>query len=422
MTTYNYNLSLINNINFKELYTLDNSNEKQEILKKFNLKHKVFSYNKNKYGLITYDKKKLNNYNVFTTGLFRSIIHSENKIHTFSPPKSVDLDLFRNNTNIANINIEEYVEGTMINMFWDDNNNEWELSTKKVVGADNVFFVNNLSSKKNSFKKMFNDFVNKQENFYSKFNLLPKNYSYSFVLQHPKNRIVVPLKQIKLYLVSIYEIIDYYVSRVIITNELYKKLPDFLSFPILYKCNNWSDISNLCNNSLSSYIVGFMLTDKIRNIRTKIRNPNYEYVKNLRGNQPNLKFTYLTIRSNYENLKNYLQYYPEHQHYFNMYQDEITNFTKALHTYYVECYVKKLKPLKEYDYEYRKFMLILHNIYKNFLRKNKKIVTINFVYKYVNNIPPPLLMYSLNYKYKLNKYKSPDIKNNSVNIGSENIV
>ena len=37
MTTYNYNLSLINNINFKELYTLDNSNEKQEILNVYNI-------------------------------------------------------------------------------------------------------------------------------------------------------------------------------------------------------------------------------------------------------------------------------------------------------------------------------------------------------------------------------------------------
>ena len=165
-----------------------------------------------------------------------------------------------------------------------------------------------------------------------------------------------------------------------------------------------------------------MLTDKIRNIRTKIRNPNYEYVKKLRGNQPNLKFTYLTLRSNHLNLKNYLQYYPEHQIYFNMYQDEITNFTKLLHGYYIECYVKKLKPLKVYDYEYRKFLIIMHNMYKNFLRKNKKVVTLNFVYKYVNNIPPPLLMYSLNYKYKSNNYKYPGVKNNYANVEYDSIV
>ena len=407
MTTYN--LSLSQNFQLNNLYKLDSSKEKSDLLKLLNLKQKIFTYNNNKYGLITYDKTKLNNNNVFTTGLFRSIIHSENKIHVFSPPKSVDFNLFMNNTNIVDVDVEEYVEGTMINMFWDEANNNWEISTKNIVGADNRFFVNNLSNNKNSFKIMFNDFVNSQKDFYSNFNKLPKNYCYSFVLQHPKNRIVVPLKQLKLYLVSIYEINELFVTRLSLDKELLKKLPDFLSYPIYYKCNSWEDVYKLCRNSFSIYIVGFVLTDRIRNIRSKIRNQNYEYVRKLRGNQPKLKFTYLTLRLS-KNIKNYLHHYPEHKIYFDMYHNEILNFSKNLHKYYIDCYIKKLKPLKQFNYEYRKYMFNLHDIYKTNLRNNNKVVTFKYVYNYINNIPPQLLMYSLNYKYRKHIEDSNDVE------------
>ncbi len=48
-------------------------------------------------------------------------------------------------------------------------------------------------------------------------------------------------------------------------------------------------------------------------------------------------------------------------------------------------------------------MFELHNIYKTQLKKYNKIVTFKFVYNYVNKLPSPLLMYSLNYKYRSNK-------------------
>ena len=43
--------------------------------------------------------------------------------------------------------------------------------------------------------------------------------------------------------------------------------------------------------------------------RYKFRNPNYEHVRHLRGNQPKLQYQYLVLRQSGK-VKEYLQYYP----------------------------------------------------------------------------------------------------------------
>ena len=73
--------------------------------------------------LLKYNKNDLNVTNQKTLGLFRSVILHNDKIISFSPPKSIDnetflADAFDSKTTYL---IEEFVEGTMINMFYDKN-------------------------------------------------------------------------------------------------------------------------------------------------------------------------------------------------------------------------------------------------------------------------------------------------------------
>ena len=74
-------------------------------------------------------------------GLYRSIIvsHPENKIVCFSPPKSVTLDHFKEtNPDITNpdIFINEIIEGTMINLFYDSRIESWQIATKGAIGGN----------------------------------------------------------------------------------------------------------------------------------------------------------------------------------------------------------------------------------------------------------------------------------------------
>jgi len=113
--------------------------------------YSIIKYDKQAYGLIEEDYK--------TIGLLRSIVvNDEGRIVAFSPPKSLAITKEReehfNNNNImspisgdddqmTNTNewcAEEFVEGTMINLFYSEKGNAWEIATKSTVGGNVTFF------------------------------------------------------------------------------------------------------------------------------------------------------------------------------------------------------------------------------------------------------------------------------------------
>ena len=136
--------------------------------------------------IFKYDKEKINNDNIDTLGLFRSIVYNkqDNKVVCVSPPKSKNIETFQQNKDntLEQCIVKEFVEGTMINVF--NHNGNWEIATKSCVGGNFKYF----KDAKKTFRQMFNEAVIS----YEKFSLddLNKNYCYSFVLQHPENTIV----------------------------------------------------------------------------------------------------------------------------------------------------------------------------------------------------------------------------------------
>ena len=81
-----------------------------------------------KYRIVRYDKKMLSKDHISKHGLFRSvIINSANRVVCFSPPKSFAADKFMemyplNNSESTNDKIiiaQDFIEGTMINVFFD---------------------------------------------------------------------------------------------------------------------------------------------------------------------------------------------------------------------------------------------------------------------------------------------------------------
>ena len=64
---------------------------------------------------------------------------------------------------------------------------------------------------------------------------------------------------------------------------------------------------------------------------------------------------------------------------------------------YINCFIKKQKPLVEYPYNFKTHMYKIHEHYLNELKEEGKYVNKGFVVEYVNTLPPPRSMYSVNH-------------------------
>ena len=360
------------------------------------------------YRVIRYDKNFLCHDLISSYGLCRSvIINSANNVVGFAPPKSILAETFINNypehkTNNS-IVAEEFVEGTMINVFFDPTiglTGGWEISTRNTVGATSSFYKS-LNAK--TFRQMFIEAALENN---LDINKLEPELCYSFVLQHPENRIVVPFSKPQLYLAGVYKIhnkpSEITVSHYDVTEykHFFSELGTTIKFPEIYNFNNYKELVEKFGSMNTSYdIVGVIIHNKETGERTKIRNPVYEQVRNLRGNQPKLQYQYLCLRKEGK-IKDFLKYYPENKKEFSTFRDQVHLFTNTLFANYVSCYIKKEKPLIEFSEQYRTHMFNIHQHYMNELRENRLFVTNTVVQKYVNELHPSLLMYCLNFQMR----------------------
>jgi hypothetical protein len=403
MNTFTYNLSNIPG--FNDLLKSDTNNNISNILK---LNKIECLSNNSVYKIIRYDKNFLCEDLISSFGLCRSIIiNSSNNVVGFAPSKSISADNFikkyPDHTKTDFIVAEEFIEGTMINVFFDPTigvTGGWEISTRNNVGANSIFYK---KSNPKTFREMFMEAANRN---LLDINKLNERFCYSFVLQHPENRIVVPFQVPQLYLVGVYEIKTEN-DNVLITSydsaefkDYFKDLNTSVEFPKIYTFDRYSELVEKYGSMNTSYdIVGVVIHNKTTGERTKIRNPVYEEVRNLRGNQPKLQYQYLCLRKE-GRVSAFLRYYPEMKNEFYAFRDQVHIFTNTLHGNYISCYIKKEKPLIVFPEQYRTHMFNLHQKYLNELKEQRSYVTSAVVQKYVNELHPSLLMYCLNYNMR----------------------
>ena len=387
-----YNLKTSDSVDITKLY--DDSNDNETLLDTLKLSVKYWRSCDKTYKILKYNKQYLTDDKVSTIGLFRSVVTRNKKILVFSPPKGIKFSIFSKIYSPNDCIAEEYIEGTMINMFYDDN--DWEIATRSSVGGKLSFF--NTSETKKTFRTMFLEACNKVNLDFEKLN---KKLCYSFVLQHPENRIVIPFNNPQIYLVACYSINDHIVSNSCMDSQKELLSESKVKFPLIYKFTNFEELEKIYLSENCDYKnVGIML-HHLSGVRSKIRNPNYEYVRNLRGNQPKKMYRYLVLR-NQGKVSNYLEFYPEDKNDFNLFRKQIHNFTNNLHINYINCYIKKTAPLKDFPYQYRSHMFNLHQNYINNLHNIGKAIKRNYVINYINSMHPSKLMYSLNYHLRKN--------------------
>jgi len=348
------------------------------------------------YFLVNYDKKILqkridDGVEYGYEQCVRSVIlNADRKIVCFSPPmcepaRSKHDSGLKNVLDLSKVKFaEEFVEGTMVNLFYNPSNDVqgWEFSTRNLVSPAEKKENSSGVVDKKCFRRMFFEacvLIGLD------FDDLPKEYSYSFVLQHPDNTIVAPVKSMALYIVAIYYIDGttvYEMDRSVVKWSAFSSV----RHPARFRMNGEEDFQKIVTTWASAsslyYYPGVMFRTH-EGARYKYRNPNYEFIKNAKGVVEKSRFVYLHLKK-LEKLQSHFERFPENEVEFFRHSTNFYNYMHNLHQNYMECYVNKKKPLKEYAVEYKKNMFQLHEHYKTVLKTAGKRVNMPAVIEFMN--------------------------------------
>lgn len=351
--------------------------------------------------------------NISTLGLFRSVYFHKGKLIAFAPPKSYNEYALHlpENMQSTSFGIEHFADGTLIMLA--HNGEEWVKFTRSYVGAGNSFFKG-----QKSFAEMFDDAC---ANVDLDVDTLDQRYCYAFVLQHKDNRIVTEIVNNTLCLVGIYEceglkvkelhimdnphIQEIFRPTKIVTNmyvDQYQKILCDVQHYIGQRPVTLYDVihhfRNIYTSSQTSHsIQGIVL--RINGKRFKIWNPNYKYVRTLKGNEPNLQYQFYELRKN-KLVNEYLRFYPEHTTYFNSLEEDIRNFAKRTQNVYFQVFIQKTMNIDDPSIpsSIKKQLKPLHHHYLSFLRHWRKVVSIPEVEHFIGTLASPQLMDIMNNK------------------------
>lgn len=234
--------------------------------------------------------------------------------------------------------VEDFIDGVMINMF--HYGGHWRLATRTVLGADCSFYGTR------SFADLF------WETFTGAgltVGDLDQTATYSWVLQHPEERIVVaPNYGIpKLYLVA---------TNGALNEKLLKLAPRV-----------HSDLKSLEDvvQRVSAWGRRFGTTWQGLVIKTpdgkryKLRSNEYDEARHLRGNQAKRAYIWLE-RWGAGRLGAYLRLYPEEQCDADVVVGRFKNCTQELYDLYQRVYRRKELPLGQAPQKYRKLLWDAH--------------------------------------------------------------
>jgi len=382
------------------------------------------------------------------SGKYRSIVcdPETHHIRSYSPPKSLELANFiKTYPDFGTTFLSEIVEGTMINLFYDPKAGVWEIATRGSVGGNYWYNRTHYSAEKTgsnqkTFCEMFVEALHESRD--TPLNELPglayldRGYSYSFVLQHPDNHMVYTIKTPSVTLVAIYEIknVDVNGEECVFSSsnqeEYAWNTPPSIRYvspaentiwnqaigalvckPLtILHVSSYSDFEQLDKTpdiiqTPGTHLIpniyrpmGWMLTHSITGDRVAKENPHYARLKELRGNNPNLQYHYLSLyRIN--KVSEFLVWFPMYKKQFYEFYTQYHSFITEIHNAYVAYYVHKSTSLIAKKY-FIHASRIHHQIYLPSLKEQKIVITHRVIRDYVDKMTPAKILYYLRYEDK----------------------
>ncbi|NBR60270.1 MAG: hypothetical protein EBT86_01225 [Actinobacteria bacterium] len=325
---------------------------------------------------------------------YRSVVwekseHSEMEYYTpvcVAPPRA--WEVANEFTDISNGMIEDFVEGTMVNVFVTAAHTVPQITTRSSLGATGTFYS------ERTFRDLFMDALEAKGKTLSAdvFSLGAgeKARFWSFVLAHPQNRIVEDVKSANLTLVHE----GWVDSEKNIT--VIQRPSSFWQLPVKYESEKTVDsVTSLMNTLGSTYgptwqglVVRMPDGNRLKFVQTA-----YTRLRNWRQ-EPNRDVRLLwLVRENSKVVAEYIKYFPEDLERFLELNKILGRIYRELYGEYQAVHIKHNKKLEAAIDFYRPHVFSLHGLYINTLKPKKWFVRMKEVRDYIGNMPWQRLNY-----------------------------
>jgi hypothetical protein len=296
--------------------------------------------------LIHYDKKK-SNLSLPHVGYFRSVVWDmvRNRPMCMGPPHGLDTDGLADDVLIDGGVAEEFADGIMVNLYHDGQS--WRVSTHTQVESNRGFYGHK------PFATLFWDVFNDNE---MSMDTLAKDLTYSFVLQHPDERIVdMPKYNIPLiWLVGRYRITEEGEVEVVAMDGI--PMPKVRKHSLVTVGDVRARVEAWGRRFQHNW-QGLVFYHEGR--RYKLRSTEYIAAKELRGNQSNRPFLWLE-RWGEGKLPAYLRVFPEETASAESVVGRFKELTQELYDLYQRVYRKRDLPLGQAPRKFRKLLWDAH--------------------------------------------------------------
>jgi hypothetical protein len=287
--------------------------------------------------------------------------------------------------------VQPFLDGTMINVFvTKDDPTNLQIATRSQVGAGGKFYS------EKTFAELFHEALAamnlSQEDLVRCLTSTGSSFA-SFVLQHPEHRVVARCTRPRLWLVHTGVVKD---TGAIEMNESPSYAwPQNLFIPahtigqvIGHTFKSDSDLQSFFDDACQKqgwFFQGIVLKDA-KGTRWRLRNPNYLYLRTLRGSEATSAERFLRLRSE-SKVTEYLKHYSEDRQTFWDLENLLRAKTQEVFQAYCDVHKARTKVLKDLEKAIQPCVFKLHSHYLEHLRPSSETVSMKHAVELVNNLP-----------------------------------
>ena len=329
---------------------------------------------------------------------FRSVIWDtlENRPASVTAWKSTDGEGVPETLTPSECSIESFVDGVMIGMFWDKYSNRWRIHTRSTLDATCRYY-----SPTTTFATLFWNTMSTEG---IRLEGLDKTLTYTWILQHPANRVVCEVRSPRVTAVETIRVgADNKVEFVPVPRETVPAAVKHTLPVVGGVAASWDALHTMVadwNRRFKHNIQGVVIKDG-HGGRWKVRTAEYNRARVLRGNTPRRDWIWLsTWKGGPAAMHAYFLVYPEENAAANALVERWKSVTNDVYRIYVDAFKARTLDRKAIPAKYRPLVYGLHNKYMTELKPAGQTLTWKTTVEWMNARDLPQMLFVLNWELR----------------------